>query len=69
MKNPLLANPVLAKKLDQKLSAYRVNGKPLPGIPSAAERNALVAQMIDSVARINYVERPHVSEDTRTLLK
>ncbi|KVV22731.1 hypothetical protein WK80_21320 [Burkholderia multivorans] len=55
MKNPLLANPVLAKKLDQKLSAYRVNGKPLPGIPSAAERNALVAQMIDSVARINYV--------------
>lgn len=55
MKNPLLANPVLAKKLDQKLSAYRVNGKMLPGIPSAAARDALVAQMVDSVARINYV--------------
>lgn len=61
-KNPLLANPELAKKLDQKLRDYRVNGKVLPGIPSTAEREALVAQMVDSVARIDFVkaiaERP-----------
>jgi len=55
-KNPLLANPVLAKELDQKLKAYRVNGKALPGIPSTVEREALVAQMVDSVARIDYVK-------------
>ncbi|WP_027210547.1 alpha-glutamyl/putrescinyl thymine pyrophosphorylase clade 3 protein [Burkholderia sp. WSM2232] len=66
MKNPLLANPVLAKKLDQTLGAYRVNGKTLPGIPSAAERDALVAQMVDSVARINYVRmiaKRHISRE------
>ena len=55
-KNPLLANPELAKELDQKLKAYRVNGKALPGIPTAVEREALVAQMVDSVARINFVK-------------
>lgn len=55
MKNPLLANPILAKSLDQKLSTYRVDGKTLPGIPSTLERDALVAQMVDSIARINYV--------------
>ncbi|NKA93506.1 hypothetical protein GO283_01988 [Ralstonia solanacearum] len=56
MKNPLRSNPVLAKELDRKLKAYRVNDTPLPGIPSADERSALVAQMVDSVARINYVK-------------
>jgi hypothetical protein len=55
-KNPLLANPELAKELDQKLKSYRVNGKALPGIPSMVERDALVAQMVDSVARIDYVK-------------
>ncbi|ABE32718.1 hypothetical protein DR64_2385 [Paraburkholderia xenovorans LB400] len=56
-KNPLLANPELAKELDKKLRDYRVNGKALAGIPSAAEREALVAQMVDSVARIEFVKR------------
>jgi hypothetical protein len=56
-KNPLLANPGLAKELDKKLKDYRVNGKALPGIPSTAEREALVAQMVDSVARIDFVKR------------
>ncbi len=55
-KNPLLANPVLAKELDEKLKAYRFNGNALPGIASTAEREALVAQMVDSVARIDYVK-------------
>ncbi|MEQ6352827.1 hypothetical protein [Ralstonia pseudosolanacearum] len=56
-KNPLLANSGLAKELDKKLKDYRVNGKALPGIPSTAEREALVAQMVDSVARIDFVKR------------
>ncbi|CAB3744562.1 alpha-glutamyl/putrescinyl thymine pyrophosphorylase clade 3 protein [Paraburkholderia rhynchosiae] len=56
-KNPLLANPGLAKELDKKLKDYRFNGKALPGIPSEAEREALVAQMVDSVARIDFVKR------------
>ncbi|ASL43982.1 hypothetical protein bAD24_I10850 [Burkholderia sp. AD24] len=56
-KNPLLANPGLAKELDKKLRGYRFNGKPLLGIPTQAERDALVAQMVDSVARINFVKR------------
>lgn len=56
-KNPRLANPGLANELDQKLKDYRVNGKALPGIPSTAEREALVAQMVDSVARIDFVKK------------
>lgn len=56
-KNPLLANPKLAKELDKLLKDYRFNGKALLGIPSTAEREALTAQIIDSVARINFVKR------------
>ncbi|WP_186062725.1 hypothetical protein [Burkholderia gladioli] len=56
-KNPLLANPGLAKELDDKLRNYRFNGNPLLGIPTQRERDALVAQMVDSVARINFVKR------------
>jgi hypothetical protein len=51
-----MKNPILANQLEQHLKSYRVDGKPLPGIPSDAERTALVAQMVDSVARINYVK-------------
>lgn len=52
-----MKNPKLAAKLEQRLVNYRVGGKPLPGIPSQAEVSALVAQMVDSVARINYVKK------------
>lgn len=51
-----MKNPKLAAQLEQKLKDYRVDGKPLPGIPTQAELTALVAQMVDSVARINYVK-------------
>jgi Alpha-glutamyl/putrescinyl thymine pyrophosphorylase clade 3 len=51
-----MKNPKLAQQLEQKLTAYLVGGKPLPGISTKAELTALVAQMVDSVARINYVE-------------
>jgi hypothetical protein len=52
-----MKNPNLSAKLEQQLKNYRVDGKPLPGIPSQAELTALVAQMVDSVARIDYVKR------------
>jgi hypothetical protein len=52
-----MKNPTLAAKLQQQLQNYRFNGKPLPGISSQAELDALVAQMVDSVARINYVKK------------
>ncbi|BBB64431.1 hypothetical protein UNDYM_0178 [Undibacterium sp. YM2] len=51
-----MKNPKLAAQLEQQLTDYRVNGKPLPGIPSQEELTALVSQMIDSVARIKYVK-------------
>lgn len=51
-----MKNPKLAAHLEQQLANYRVGGGALPGIPSQAERTALVAQMVDSVARINYVK-------------
>jgi hypothetical protein len=50
-----MKNLTLAAHLEQQLKAYRFNGKPLPGIRTQAELSALVAQMVDSVARINYV--------------
>jgi hypothetical protein len=52
-----MKNPKLAAHLEQQLATYRVGGKALPGIPSEAELTALVAQMVDSVARINYVKK------------
>lgn len=52
-----MKNPKLAAYLEQQLATYRVGGKALPGIPSEAELTALVAQMVDSVARINYVKK------------
>ncbi|MBC8723467.1 hypothetical protein F6X37_18305 [Paraburkholderia sp. 31.1] len=51
-----MKNPVLTKKLDAILSAYRLDGKVLPGISKVEEREALVAQIVDSVARIDYVK-------------
>ena len=51
-----MKNPKLAAHLEQQLAKYLVGGKPLPGLPSQAELTALVAQMVDSVARINYVK-------------
>jgi hypothetical protein len=51
-----MKNPKLVAQLEQQLKNYRVDGKPLPGIPSQAELTSLVAQMVDSVARINYVK-------------
>lgn len=51
-----MKNSKLAAQLEELLSNYRVDGKPLPGIPSQAELTALVAQIVDSVARINYVK-------------
>jgi hypothetical protein len=52
-----MKNPKLAAHLEQQLATYRVGGEALPGIPSEAELIALVAQMVDSVARINYVKK------------
>ncbi|KVT08106.1 hypothetical protein WT24_17255 [Burkholderia sp. MSMB1078WGS] len=51
-----MKNPVLTKKLDAILAAYRINGKVLPGISTVEEREALVAQIVDSVARIDYIK-------------
>jgi len=51
-----MKNPKLVAQLEQQLKNYRVDGKPLSGIPSQAELTALVAQMVDSIARINYVK-------------
>jgi hypothetical protein len=51
-----MKNPKLAAHLEQQLSNYRVGGKALLGIPTQAELTALVGQMVDSVARINYVK-------------
>ncbi|WP_431476525.1 hypothetical protein [Massilia eburnea] len=51
-----MKNPNLAARLEQQLTDYRINGKPLPGLPSNAETTALVAQMVDSVARIKFVK-------------
>jgi hypothetical protein len=51
-----MKNLKLAAHLEQQLANYRVGGKALPGIPSQAELTALVAQMVDSVARVNYVK-------------
>jgi hypothetical protein len=51
-----MKNPKLATQLEQRLRNYRIDGEPLPGIPSQAELTALVAQMVDSVARINFVK-------------
>ena len=51
-----MKNPDLAAHLEQQLANYRVDGKALPGIPTQAELSALVTQMVDSVARINYVK-------------
>lgn len=51
-----MKNLKLAAQLEQQLKNYHVDGKPLPGIPTQAELTALVAQMVDSVARINYVK-------------
>lgn len=51
-----MKNPKLAAHLEQQLANYRLLGEALPGIPSHAERTALVAQMVDSVARVNYVK-------------
>lgn len=45
----------LEKTLTQKLADYTVDGKPLPGIVALDSRSALVAQMIESVRRIDYV--------------
>lgn len=52
-----MKNPKLAAHLEQQLANYRVDGDALPGIPSQAELTALVAQMLDSVARITYIKR------------
>jgi len=51
-----MKNPKLAAHLEHQLKSYRLNGKALPGIPTDAELTALVAQMVDSVARINYIK-------------
>ena len=51
-----MKNPKLAAHLEQQLANYRLDGKPLPGLPSESELTALVAQMVDSVARVNYVK-------------
>jgi hypothetical protein len=51
-----MKNPKLAAHLRQQLANYRVDGQALPGIPSQAELMALVAQMVDSVARVDYVK-------------
>jgi len=52
-----MKNPILAAQLETQLRNYRIDGKPLPGIPTQAELSALVAQIVDSVARINYVKK------------
>jgi len=51
-----MKNPTLTIRLKQILQNYRVDGKPLPGLSSEAALDTLVAQMVDSVARINYVK-------------
>jgi hypothetical protein len=51
-----MKNAVLTKKLNAILAKYRLDGKVLPGISTAEEREALVAQIVDSVARIDYVK-------------
>jgi hypothetical protein len=51
-----MKNSKLAAHLEQQLTNYRMGGKALPGIPSQAELTALVGQMVDSVARVNYVK-------------
>ncbi|WP_288392031.1 hypothetical protein [uncultured Herbaspirillum sp.] len=51
-----MKNPKLASHLEHELKKYRVDGKPLPGISTKSELDALIAQMVDSVARINYVK-------------
>jgi hypothetical protein len=51
-----MKNSIRATQLEQNLKLCRIDGKPLPGIPSQAELSALVAQIVDSEARINYVK-------------
>jgi hypothetical protein len=51
-----MKNPKLTAHLENQLKTYRIGGQPLPGIPSQAELDALVGQMVDSVARVNYVK-------------
>jgi hypothetical protein len=51
-----MKNPNLYTQLREKLQSFRLNGNQLPGVPSDAELNALVAQMIDSAARVNYIK-------------
>lgn len=63
-----MKNPKLAAHLERQLAKHRVDGKPLPGIPSQAELSALVAQMVDSVARINYVKRIAIRDISPTRL-
>ncbi|WP_024903373.1 alpha-glutamyl/putrescinyl thymine pyrophosphorylase clade 3 protein [Robbsia andropogonis] len=55
-KNPLLAKPLLAAELGRKLQRYRFRGLGLLGIQSNSHRDAFVAQMLDSISRIEYVK-------------
>lgn len=45
-----------ARVLEEKLIAYSNQARALPGVESAENRETLVAQLIDSIRRIRYVE-------------
>lgn len=51
-----MKTPKTVNYFEQRLKSYRFNGKPLSGIPSEQEIGALVSQIIDSVARVDYVK-------------
>jgi hypothetical protein len=46
-----------AQELDERLQAFADRNLPLPGIATPAERRSLVRQMIDSLHRIEFVDR------------
>jgi len=45
----------LAQKLDAGLNSFSQQRHPLPGIQSAANREALLRQLIESIRRIRYI--------------
>jgi hypothetical protein len=54
---------VLAARLDKQLRDYLQDGQPLPGIADPIARTTLVAQMVESVHRVDFVKRIREKKD------